>query len=174
MRHLPFASSTLAVLTLATLAGLASPAQAVSVTRNVLRMATLGCQSALPTFDTSIRKRPLALQNEGTADAFVTCGLEGTFLAAPLSTSVAVKLRNNTAASVDVSCTLTDAGPGLHNPTYFTKTVTLAANAVDVDLGFTSADNGGNAFIYPAFSCALPPGIGIAATTQSYPEDVGN
>jgi hypothetical protein len=169
MRH-----PILAGLALGTLVLCAAPAPAATVTRNVLRMATLGCQSALPTFDTSIRKRPLAVQNEGTADAYVTCGLQGTFLAAPLSTSVAVKLRNNTAASVAVSCTLTDAGAGLSNPIYFTKTVTLAANAVDVDLGFSSADNGGTAFIYPAFSCALPPGTGISATTQSYPEDVGN
>lgn len=169
MRH-----PILAGLALGTLALLAQPAPAATVTRNVLRMATLGCQSALPTFDTSIRKRPLAVQNEGTADAFLTCGLEGTFLAVPLSTSVGVKLRNNTASSVDVSCTLTDARTGLNTPIYFTRTVTLAANATDVDLSFTTADNNGTAFIYPAFSCVLPPGTGISATTQSYPEDVGN
>lgn len=31
------------------------------------------CQGALPAFETAIRKRPLAVQNEGDSTTFVTC-----------------------------------------------------------------------------------------------------
>ena len=40
------------------------------------------CQPALPTFDGSIRKRPKAVQNEGTSIAFITCGFSGDNFAA--------------------------------------------------------------------------------------------
>ncbi len=48
-------------------------AQAVTQNRRFQANATSYCQAALPAFEGAIRKRPLAVQNEGTTNAFVTC-----------------------------------------------------------------------------------------------------
>ena len=67
-RAAPFAPA-LAVALLA--AGALAPQPAAAL--RVVAQATAICQGALPAFETQIRKRPLALQNEGEANAFVTC-----------------------------------------------------------------------------------------------------
>lgn len=131
-------------------------------------MAAGTCQSALPVFDGVVRKRPLAVQNEGTTPTFITCGLEGKFGAVESSSLIFVGLVNNSASSATVNCTLVDGRNSLSDPVYRPKSVMLPANAPIVELSWTSADNEGANFIYPAISCSLPPGTGIKAVGQSF------
>lgn len=56
-------------------AGVASTASAATALREKVSNATGVCQAALPAFDGLVRKRPLAVQNESTGHAFVTCSL---------------------------------------------------------------------------------------------------
>ncbi len=51
--------------------GYAPQANAVSMAAN----ATAFCQTALPVFDGNVRKRPLAVTNEGTSNAFISCSI---------------------------------------------------------------------------------------------------
>jgi len=48
-------------------------ASAVDLERLSMANAVGRCQGALPNYEGAIRKRPLAVQNEGTGSAFVTC-----------------------------------------------------------------------------------------------------
>lgn len=64
--------------------------------------ATGVCQGALPVYDTEIRKRPLALRNEGDASAYVSCSLPSNVLANIIAYTYVV---NRNAAAVDVDCT---------------------------------------------------------------------
>lgn len=61
----------LTIAALASLPALAEPPQYRHWTVNAPAM----CHPALPRYDGDVRKRPLAVVNEGTAPAFVTCSL---------------------------------------------------------------------------------------------------
>lgn len=129
------------------------------------------CQAALPVFEGLIRKRPLAVQNEGDAAAFVTCGLEN---AGPNGGThrinfAEVQLQNQGSLSRSVSCTAVNsnasASPGA--PAYLNRTVAVAPGAT-VTLDFQAAQFPGNPLVLTgntlAVSCNLPPGIGITST----------
>ena len=146
---------------------LALPATAAAQDTRVT-MAAGACQSALPVFDGVVRKRPLAVQNDGTTRTFITCGLEGRFGAAESSSLIFVGLTNNADADASVSCTLVDGRNGISDPVYRAKSINVPANADVVELAWTSIDNEGVDFIYPAISCSIPPGIGIKAVSQSF------
>lgn len=125
--------------------------------------ATGYCQGVLPAADSQIRKRPLALRNEGTATAFVSCSIPVNF-AGP-NFVIDVHVVNRSAVPATVNCTLVDgvvAEIGETDPGYYPLSVNLVPGgggllqwwAPDFDLGtFTSAAN---------LSCALPPGVEIA------------
>ena len=134
------------------------------------------CQPALPAFDGQIRKRPLAMQNEGTANAFVTCAFGGAFNGVPSQKTVTVGFTNNTSAEITVNCTLADAQAGVINAEYFPKSIAVPPNNAPVALLLWSAvaDNGGVRFTYPAVSCLLPPGVGVQVTNHTYDEEIGS
>ena len=154
---------------------LAAPAASAAVVeRQEVRLGVRDCQGALPAFEGALRKRPLAIQNEGTIPAFVTCAFEGTNSGQPGSKRIRVLLRNFGAAAVDVSCTLVDGGPGIFLPTYFTQVTTVAPGPTTIIFAtWTRADNGGNPYTYPAVSCNLPPNVAIPAVQRDYDEDIG-
>lgn len=157
----------------AALASLAMSAQAATIGRTELRTATMVCQPATAVADGGIRKRPAAVQNEGTSTVSVTCGAEGIFGAQRSSTFLGIGLKNNTAAPVTLTCTMVDLGNGFSSPTYFPKSAALAANGT-AEITWLPSENAGNNFIYPSFSCALPPGTGVQYTARRYDEEIGN
>lgn len=143
-----------------------TPAQAVEVQMG----ATTACKSALPAFDGNMRTRPLAMQNEGTVNAFVSCAHANVANNFDNEIDVAaVFLANNTTAPVSISCTLITDRLGAPN-TYIPKTVTLGANA-RTNLIWTGQDdnNGDPLSNFVNFSCSLPPGTGISRITFVYP-----
>ena len=92
---------------------------------------TANCQSALPVFDGNIRKRPMALANEGAGNAFVTCDSESISNFATGFSAVAIGFYNRAgAADVEVSCTLVNGV--LFGEGYFPKTVAVAAAGVNL------------------------------------------
>lgn len=125
--------------------------------------ATAFCQGALPAFDTEIRKRPLAVRNEGTADAFVSCSIPSNYAGA--NTGIHVYLVNRNAETATVNCTFVDGivseFGGSNYPAYYPQAIALLAGAGEV-LSWLASD-----FDLPAFSsianvsCALPPGTEI-------------
>lgn len=143
-------------------------ASAAIVDRTETVMPAENCQPALPAYDGNIRKRPLAVQNEGTSVAFVTCAMKGAFAARPINSAVAITLVNTTAAPVSATCTLVDGRDlALSTPVFLSLTRTLSTSLPTV-FEWTATSNGGSNFIYPALSCGLPPGIGISSTRRVY------
>lgn len=143
-------------------------ARGAIVIRSERLLAAENCQAALPSFDGRIRKRPLAVQNESGATAFVTCAMKGTLAVQAINQEVRVWLINNGGAARNITCTLVDGrNLGLSDPIFLTKSTTVAT-ADSSEIVWLPADNGGNAFLYPALSCGLPPGTGIRYTGRLY------
>jgi hypothetical protein len=124
------------------------------------------CQAALPVFDGNIRKRPLALRNEGQGSAFVTCSF--TAEGGTSSSLHYVRLRVSGSpfrGQDDIGCTGVTSAAGYDNQ-YVTKTFSpsvLDTNTVfewvpdDFDFEFDFIPGGGLFSV----SCQLPPGAAI-------------
>jgi hypothetical protein len=152
--------------------GMNGQASAVTVTRNYLSHGTANCQSALPVFDGNIRKRPMALANEGTATAFVTCDVESINNSATGFTAAGVFFTNRAGtAGVTVNCSLVDGAFAATGT--FPKASPAIAVGSSSAITWSTADNSGANFMAPAISCALPPGVDISLVQFVYPEDVG-
>lgn len=121
------------------------------------------CQGALPTYDASLRKRPLAISNEGTEPAYISCSLR-----APLGNldgggtdvvQIIVLLTNRAATAQSVTCTVVD-GVALPFPSfpplYVPKTVEIPAGRFGV-INWFDFDTTVGRFRLPNLSCALPP-----------------
>ena len=151
-------------------------ASAVTLNRSFVQNATGACQSALPVFDGQIRKRPLALQNEGTASAFVSCSFMGTDrgIGGPRSVNaVYLSADNNTASDVSLTCTLVDGYSGGSN-TFIPKTITMLPNSKVNTFLWQPSDNGGLNYAYTVnVSCNLPVGTGLSVSFIYFDEDVG-
>ncbi len=120
------------------------------------------CQGSLPNFEGALRKRPLAIDNEGTSPAFVTCSVAADLGSPSGVTEVAALFTNRTGVAVTVNCTLVSGivgPPG--SPIYLPKAIPIAANSFAVADWEKTADNGGNAFVLANLSCSLPVGTEI-------------
>jgi hypothetical protein len=163
-------ATTIAGLTLAVAAAYSTPATAQEFHSNASQPAAR-CQGALPAFETAIRKRPLAVQNEGTAASFITCGFE--FDAAEAINNAAVLVdtyfSNNTGAPVVVRCTGVTGWAGGENE-FVSFQTTIEANGSGTETGgnlfWEEGDfaAGGMSTGLIAISCNLPPGVGINDT----------
>jgi len=154
--------------------GMHGQAGAVTINRHHFSHGTASCQAALPVFDGNIRKRPLAIANEGNSNAFVTCDTDNVNDAASGARFHLIVLAfvNRSSQPVTVSCTLVD-GVSYGLPLYFPKmTGPIAVNAVGT-LAWFPSDNGGSKFGVPATSCDLPPGVEIAVVGFFYDEEIG-
>lgn len=141
----------------------AGPAGAATTSTGKTASAPALCQPALPTYDGLIRKRPLAVQNEGNSAAFVSCALIGDTNAVSGTSRVFLYLINNNAAPATIACTLVNSHAGGVFAT-FPKSVEVAGNSPGgaASLEWTSEDNGGSAFSrWTSISCNLPAGTGI-------------
>ena len=153
-----------------TLAG--GEASAVTTSRDYLSHGTAGCQSALPVFDGNIRKRPLALGNEGSNTAFVTCDSDSINNFGSGHTQVGIFFTNRAgAANVVVNCTLVDGAFTAFGS--FPKSSAPIAVGATGNIIWTTADNEDANFIAPALSCALPAGVDISLVQLVYPEEIG-
>lgn len=163
------------VLALAVL--LAAPtAQAVLVTRNETSSAVKVCQGALPAFEGALRKRPKAIQNEGSSAAFVSCAIEGRGLSRTMSAH-AKRLQLFFVSSApgynNVTCTVVDAGQLTSNAAY-SRTITVAPGNTQDSVLFVATDLDANGrWFIPAVSCALPPGVGISHLWYDFTEENG-
>jgi hypothetical protein len=121
------------------------------------------CQGSLPTYDTSLRKRPLAISNEGDQTAFISCSIR-----VPLGslegggtnvTTVVVLLTNRGSEAQSVPCTLVDgvAGPFPTFPAvYLPKTAQIQPGGF-APIYWFDFETEAERFRLPNLSCALPP-----------------
>lgn len=156
-------SALLAPLLLLAGIGMTPSAQAVSVTEGQNASGT--CQGALPVFDTQLRKRPLALNNEGTDPAFVSCSLWATNYGQTtvVTGAIAAYFSNNTNTGSSVTCTFVDGVRVVGGVGFFTKTIAVPSNSFASIVWNSATDNGGVPYgAFSNLSCLLPPGTEIS------------
>lgn len=165
---------TLSLTVVAASALMSTSAEAVTSTRTQVQNGAGACNSALPVFDGNIRKRPLAIANEGTGNAFVTCSLAAADYTDSLNDFNGVALSNRNAADVDITCTLVTGTVGGFPATYFPKTISVPAGASVVLEWDATTDNGGVLFGNTMnYSCNLHPGTDVNAAFTNVNVDVG-
>lgn len=156
-------TATLAAAMLATI----GVAQAANETNELSSNGVSHCQGALPSFEGAFRKRPLAIDNEGTSPAFLTCAFELRSTGA-LGHAVDVWFGNNTATAKTINCTGVQGYNGASQAV--AKSVVVPANTQDnltwADADFTAGIGG-----LLAISCQLPPGTGINDTYAAWLEN---
>lgn len=136
---------------------------AAYVQQSQVMLSADNCQPALPAFDGNIRKRPLGMQNEGAATAFVTCAFKGLRFD-PRTTGndlVGIVLSAQGSQSVTVTCTLVT---GVGEPNYSTQTRTVYPGVGNLLVWESGALD------FAAMSCSLPPQAGILYTVRNYEE----
>ncbi len=124
------------------------------------------CQGALPVFETAIRKRPLAVTNEGSSATFVSCGFEYDIIDAEGNAPVLLDtyFSNRSSAPLDVTCSAV-TGFDTGDNEFFSQTVTIAPNTQgnlfweDEDFPVDGLSSG-----LISISCNLPAGAGINDT----------
>jgi len=156
---------------------IAGDAMAVTQARTLYSNPTGYCQAALPVFETNLRKRPVAVQNEGSSNAFVSCAFTSQFSGADNKpTEIGIYAQNLGSVARDLTCTLVTGfatGPLNQN---ITKTVTLPVGGAQRLTTWEPADFSGGDF--PNFgpysmSCNLLPGVGLNDSYINFMEDVG-
>lgn len=174
MRH-----ATRILFTASCLLGLSFGAGAAEVTRVDVQGATGMCKAATNAYAADTRYRPLAVSNESTANAFVTCNWQGDDRTGTVraAKSLSVVVSNFHTAAQSVTCTLVNGHQtgGLVFATYVPKTVSIAAGGF-VELTWLpgEVDNAKPSGIdRPSLSCALPPQTALQHTRREYNEDVG-
>jgi hypothetical protein len=155
-----------ALLTIAVASAYSISANAVETDHANGTNPTARCQGALPAFETQIRKRPLAVQNEGTANSFITCSFETDVGNATGNAPVLLDtyFSNNTAAAINLSCTAVTGFQGGESNEYLNQTITIPANGQG-NLFWTDTDfENGIASGLISISCNIPRGVGINDT----------
>ncbi len=154
----------------------ASPtADAARLTKTHGGTGSANCQGALPSYEGAIRKRPLAVQNEGSTDAFVTCAFS---ITAGAVTEARLVVSTLGGVDVTVRCTGVNGQVG-NEPIYANRSVVAPASGATTALVFTGASFGGTAGpFFPrgplvSMSCALPPGAAINTTLVTLEDEVG-
>jgi hypothetical protein len=159
----------IAVLTVALASAYSAPsvAQEATVHANASQP-TARCQGALPVFETMIRKRPLAVQNEGSANTFVTCSFEFDAYNAVNGEALMVDawFTNNNAEDVTLTCTAVSGWQTGDNE-YVQMSTTVVANGAEQGNLFWVGEDfaaGGLETGLVSISCALPAGVGVNDT----------
>jgi hypothetical protein len=162
------------VTTLAVQFAFSASALAVTKSRVLGAGPTALCQSALPVYDGLIRKRPLAVQNEGTKSAYVTCS----FVTQDVKTITYAEVwaASNDGTPKTLTCvgvTGFQSGPNQ----YVALAVDLPANGVQQDIGWDPFMFTGGSSTFPSshfsISCLVAPGVSLNQLELAFDEDVG-
>jgi hypothetical protein len=148
------------------------PTHAAEVEVSTFSHAAANCQSALPVYDGVIRKRPKAVANEGTTDAFVTCAFEQLPDLPGKVVSVRVYAVNREDFPRPITCTLVDGfGDAVYSPA-LTKLFNMQfEGSLTWNAG---SDNQGVNYTAPALSCKLNPGVELAGTRLTFLTEIGD
>lgn len=141
-------------------AALAVPADAGAT---IVQNAAGACAGARSNYTASLRFRPTGVNNEGTADAFVSCSMNTSDYYQSANDVNGVVLSNRGTVDKTVSCTLA-AGSFENQPSLlFPKAITVPVGVPYVILSWDpDIDNAGMLFSNSInYSCVLPPGIDL-------------
>lgn len=173
MKSLNSIAPAFALAVLISASCVSTEARGVTVSRKLITNPTGICQSSLPVFDGVIRKRPLAVQNEGDALSFVTCS----FTSQGIFSSVDVYFSSNDNAAHSIECTGVSGYQSSQLNEYVVKQVDVPASGAQKLITWQGSDFANSPTDLPSarFSilCKLPPGAGINDSELKYTQDVG-
>lgn len=161
---------------------IAGSAHAVTQPRQSVSLPTNYCQAALPAFEGLIRKRPLAVQNEGAATAFITCSYpsgEGRGIGGSVTTRVWQFFLNNSGGDITINCTGVSGNDGATSPQFIVKSLVVAPGDTSSQISWFASDFAGAPAVFPSqgqfsTSCAIPPGGGLRQAYVNSDTDVGS
>jgi hypothetical protein len=168
-------NTLIAALIVVSASAYAAPSQAATATRIAVNHASAACLGSLPVDRDMTRVRSSGMANVDAGVSDIKCGGASTPLSGYSDVEVyEIALRNESAASVDVDCMLTDGlGEDITGvTTSYPRTVTIGPGEV-AWIDWTTADTGGSNFSYPSASCQLATDVSIAYTAVVFQEDVG-
>lgn len=156
-RHRTPVAASLALAVLAAVSH--APGAAAAEIRAISVSPTAICEAPLPVFNATLRKRPVAIANEGTAGIYVSCTLMTDGIG-EYQGWISVSFRSAGPAA-NVPCTLVAGG---------TITQDFIPGSVNVPAGATRRLEWGEAHKRDpsgsyAFSCLLPAGIEMSTIT---------
>ena len=180
MKRFNAMSSTMVAACLLALGLIPGQASAAVQTRVFSGNANAWCNSATPASDGFIRKRPLAVQNEGTSDAFVTCTFISQYptvsYAGSAVTQVKIWAQSFDGAAHTINCTGVSGYPGFAQ--YIVKSINVDASGAQFVANWNAADFMNAPAVFPSnlfsLSCHLPPGAALNDMYVSFTDDVGN
>lgn len=167
-------SRFLAAAAVAACAALLSPAPAAAATvvRQFFQNGGSACTGALPTFEGSLRKRPLGIANEGAVPAFITCSAQANNVNGARPTAVFASATNRGAAAVTLSCTLVN-GDSFNGAAYTVTSIVVPASDLATLQWLPAAPATQLPFASVSISCALPPGVEVNYFGHDIAEDIG-
>ena len=137
------------------------------------------CKAATSAFAAGTRYRPLAVANESSSNAFVTCNWQGDDRTGSVRAAkrLSVVVSNFHTAPQSVTCTLVNGHQtgGLTFASYVAKTVSIPAGGF-AELAWVPgevANSKPSGIDRPSLSCSLPPQAALQHTRREYNEDVG-
>lgn len=153
----PHFTLSVLMLTLVAAAGGWSMPAAAALNKKQISSPTGLCQAALPNFEGNLRKRPLAIANEGTASAFITCS----FPAYQSDTLLSYTVRFHRLGSTNalVSCTAVNGSEGSNTNIFVTKITPVLAGQ-SAQISWIPAEGISQQFP-TSISCELQPNVSI-------------
>src|SRR5690606_4917118 len=132
-----------------------------------IQNATGICQAALPVFDGQIRKRPLAIGNEGEASACGSCSLRSEYLGGGLGDSIGLQVlvTNQAAGTSTINCTMVAGWEFGDTPPLYVSMSAVVAPGRSSNMYFYSTEGFQNPL---NLSCMLPPGTRITSIIRSW------
>jgi hypothetical protein len=167
MKLLQFAAAGIAALLATAMPGHAS---AATVQRDYISHGPANCQPQSVS-DASLVMRTTGIYNIGNSSSFVTCDFDITDLNGLGFKSIEIVFVNNF-GSGQVRCTLID-GSMFSGYKSITKSLWPLDPGLPTPLGWTTADNDGKNFEFPAVQCLLPPKYLMFNVEVVLEEDVG-
>ncbi|WP_133000531.1 hypothetical protein [Luteimonas arsenica] len=166
----------MAVLVLVATASSSLDAHAAQTSRRDIRLGADVCRPALPVYDGKVRVKPLAIVNESSTRAFVTCAITGHEFRRTEAINI-VFYSATPFAGRGIKCTLVSwdisGVAGLSEPVYQPGVSNTGLDLPNARLLWNSNGNGGNPYGVAAVSCELKPGTGIRFISHSYREEIG-
>ena len=151
--------------------GMAQPAQAVTVSKNMFIDPSTACQLSLPSIDTAVRPRATGYRNEGTSGVFIICGSAYFAAGSGTATSLTVQLISFDGVTRDVSCTAVTRQSAGNSPIFSTKVGSVSSAGATISWAPADLDNFSG--FANSVTCNVPSGVAITGVRLVYPDEVG-
>ncbi len=152
--------------------GMPGAVEAATSQGRYFQNATGFCQPSMPVYDGNIRKRPTAVANEGTGNAFVSCSMPTSSEMSSGIVNLYLALYNRGTAAVDVTCNLVHSYQA--GSQVFPRTLPISPGSRTFFSWLRVDVTAQPSLQFANFNCNLPPGVEIGYGYYHYDYEIGN